>query len=131
MLLEEADALGDPSPDLLVRLLVEPMVDKLDDERGRAFLTNQAERSLRPRPRRAERRPLAIRLIGSLGLADVPAPTFELMMDMGLDLAYVTLAKRAQLEAIEGRGAGVGREEFVHQLTRAVSRVCAIDRGRP
>ena len=122
-LFDEAEALGDTSVDLLVRVLVEPMVAKLDDERGRAFLAIQAERSLRPRPRRDERRPLVVRLFRMLGLPDVPGPTFDLIVEMGHDLAYVALAKRARAEATGGRDVGVGRDEFVHQLTRAVARV--------
>jgi AcrR family transcriptional regulator len=122
-LFDEAEALGDTSVDLLVRVLVEPMVAKLDDERGRAFLAIQAERSLRPRSRRPERRPLVVRLFRMLGLPDVPGPTFDLIVEMGHDLAYVALAKRARAEAVGGRDVGVGRDEFVHQLTRAVARV--------
>jgi AcrR family transcriptional regulator len=122
-LFDEAEALGDTSVDLLVRVLVEPMVAKLDDERGRAFLAIQAERSLRPRARRPERRPLVVRLFRMLGLPDVPGPTFDLIVEMGHDLAYVALAKRARAEAVGGRDVGVGRDEFVHQLTRAVARV--------
>jgi AcrR family transcriptional regulator len=127
-LFDEAEVLGDTSVDLLVRVLVEPMVAKLDDERGRAFLAIQAERALRPRPRRGERRPLVLRLFRMLGLPDVPGPTFDLLVEMGHDLAYVALAKRAREEAGGGRDVGVGRDEFVHQLTRAVTRVNLPDR---
>jgi AcrR family transcriptional regulator len=122
-LLDEAEALGDTSPTLLVRVLIEPMVDKLDDERGRAFLSIQAQRTLRPRRRRPTPRPLALRLLRLLGIPSVPGPTAIQLSDFGRDLAYAALAQRAMLEAEEGREAGVGRDEFVLQLSAAVTRI--------
>jgi AcrR family transcriptional regulator len=122
-LLDEAEALGDTSLALLVRVLVEPMAAKLDDERGRAFLSIQAQRTLRPRQRRATPRPLAVRLLGLLGIAGAPGPTARQLDDFGRDLAYAALAQRAMAEAEGGREAGIGREEFVGQLCGAVARI--------
>jgi AcrR family transcriptional regulator len=122
-LLDEASALGDTSLALLVRILVEPMVDKLDDERGRAFLSIQAQRTLRPRHRAPTPRPLAQRLLRLLGLPDVPGPVAHELEDFGRDLTYAALAQRAMVEADGGRDAGIGRDEFVAQLCGAVARI--------
>jgi AcrR family transcriptional regulator len=122
-LLDEAEALGDTSLALLVRVLIEPMADKLDDERGRAFLSIQAQRTLRPRQREATPRPLAVRLLRMLGIPGVPGPTASLLSGFGRDLAYAALAQRAMLEAEAGRDAGIGRDEFVLQLCGAVARI--------
>ena len=122
-LLDEAEELGDTSLALLVRVLIEPMVDKLDDQRGRAFLSIQAQRTLRPRRRPPTPRPLAMRLLRLLGLPGVPGPTASLLSDFGRDLAYAALAQRAIAEAEGGREAGIGRDEFVLQLSGAVARI--------
>jgi AcrR family transcriptional regulator len=122
-LLDEAEALSDTSLALLVRVLVEPMADKLDDERGRAFLSIQAQRTLRPRQRRATRRALAQRLLRLLGLPGVPGPVARQLEDFGRDLTYAALAQRAMVEADGGRDAGIGRDEFVAQLCGAVARI--------
>ena len=122
-LMDEAEELGDTSLALLVRILIEPMVDKLDDERGRAFLSIQAQRTLRPRRRPPTPRPLALRLLRLLGLPDVPGPRATLISDFGRDLAYAALAQRAMVEAEGGREAGIGRDEFVVQLSAAIARI--------
>jgi AcrR family transcriptional regulator len=122
-LLDQAEALGDTSLALLVRVLIEPMADKLDDERGRAFLSIQAQRTLRPRQRRTTPRPLAVRLLRLLGIPGVPGPTASQLSDFGRDLAYAALAQRAMIEAEGGRDAGIGRDEFVLQLSGAVARI--------
>jgi len=122
-LLDAAEARGDDSPEALARLIVEPLVAKLDDERGRAFLSIQAQRSLRPRTRREVPRPLAQRMYKMRGLPVVPGPVVRLLGELSRDLAYSALAQRAVVEADGGRDAGVGREEFVTQLVGAVARV--------
>lgn len=124
-LMDEAEALGDTSLALLVRVLVEPMADKLDDERGRAFLSIQAQRTLRPRRRPPTPRPLALRLLQMLGVPGVPGQAATQLSDFGRDLAYAALAQRARVEAEsdEGREAGIGREEFVQQLCGAITRI--------
>lgn len=128
-LLDEAEALGDTSPELLARVIIEPMAAKLDDERGRAFLSIQAQRSLRPRNRRPVPRPLAQRMFRLLGLpGEAPGPTARLLGELSRDLAYAALAQRAVVEAEGGRDAGVGREEFVAQLCGAVARVYRVER---
>lgn len=120
-LLDDLEALGEPTRPLLVKSLVEPMVELLDDPRGRHFLSIQAQRALRPQRRPDNPRPLALRM---LRLMDATrGPTATLLGDFGQLLAYSALAQRAEQEAAEGRDAGVGREEFVHQLTAAIARV--------
>lgn len=122
-LLDEAETLGDTSLALLVRVLVEPMADKLDDERGRAFLSIQAQRTLRPRHRPPTPRPLAERVLRLLGMPGVPGPVARQLEDFGRDLAYAALAQRAMVEADGGREAGIGRDEFVAQLCAAIARI--------
>jgi AcrR family transcriptional regulator len=122
-LLDEAEALGDTSLALLVRVLVEPMADKLDDERGRAFLSIQAQRTLRPRHRPPTPRPLAERVLRLLGIPGVPGPVARQLEDFGRDLAFAALAQRAIVEAEGGREAGIGRDEFVAQLCAAIARI--------
>lgn len=122
-LLDEAEALGDTSLALLVRVLVEPMADKLDDERGRAFLSIQAQRTLRPRHRPPTPRPLAERVLRLLGIPGVPGAVARQLEDFGRDLAFAALAQRAIVEAEGGREAGIGRDEFVAQLCAAIARI--------
>jgi AcrR family transcriptional regulator len=122
-LLDEAEVLGDTSLALLVRVLVEPMADKLDDERGRAFLSIQAQRTLRPRRRPPTPRPLAERVLRLLGIPGVPGPVARQLEDFGRDLAFAALAQRAIVEAEGGREAGIGRDEFVAQLCAAIARI--------
>jgi len=122
-LLDEAEVLGDTSLALLVRVLVEPMAAKLDDERGRAFLSIQAQRTLRPRHRRPTPRPLAERVLRLLGIPGVPGPVVRQLGDFGRDLAFAALAQRAMVEAEGGREAGIGRDEFVAQLCAAIARI--------
>ncbi len=122
-LLDAAEDRDDRSPETLARLIVEPLVAKLDDERGRAFLSIQAQRSLRPRTRREVPRPLAQRMFKMRGLPGAPGPVVRLLGELGRDLAYSALAQRAVVEAEGGRQAGVGRDEFVAQLIGAVARV--------
>jgi AcrR family transcriptional regulator len=122
-LLDEAEDLGDTSVALLVRVLIEPMADKLDDEHGRAFLSIQAQRTLRPRHRPPTPRPLAQRVLRLLGLPGVPGPVAQQLEEFGRDLAFAALAQRATVEAEGGREAGIGRDEFVAQLCAAVARI--------
>jgi AcrR family transcriptional regulator len=123
VLLDEAEERGDTTPAALARLIVEPMVAKLDDERGRAFLSIQAQRTLRPRTRRDVPRPLARRMFELLGLPGAPGPVARLLGELSRDLVYSALAQRAVVEAEGGREAGVGRDVFVAQLVGAVTRV--------
>jgi AcrR family transcriptional regulator len=122
-LLDELESLGAVTPEMVVRVLVEPMAEKLDDDRGRAFLSIQAQRGLRPRTGAAADRPLARRVHSLLGREGGLGPIGALRRDFGLDLAYAALAQRAAVEAEHGREAGVGRDEFVHQLCRAIARI--------
>ncbi|HEX7132775.1 MAG TPA: helix-turn-helix domain-containing protein [Iamia sp.] len=127
VLLDELETLGATTPETVIRVLVEPMADKLDDERGRAFLSIQAQRALRPRRRWDTPRPIAQRVHALLGHPGRVGPVEALRRDLGLDLAYTALAQRAVLEGEDGREAGVGRDEFVHQLCRAIARIQAPD----
>jgi AcrR family transcriptional regulator len=127
-LLDELDALEAATPEMVIRVLVEPMAEKLDDERGRAFLSIQAQRLLRPRTGAAADRPVAQRVHALLGRAGGLGPVDALRRDFGTDLAYAALAQRAAVEAEHGREAGVGRDEFVHQLCRSIARIQAPDR---
>jgi AcrR family transcriptional regulator len=129
-LLDELEALEATTPELVVRVLVEPMAELLDDERGRAFLSIQAQRALRPRGSRAAAdRPLAQRVHALLGRPGGLGPVAALRRDFGTQLAYAALAQRAVVEAAEGRQAGLGRDEFVHQLCRSIARIHAPERG--
>jgi AcrR family transcriptional regulator len=129
-MLDEAERNSIRSPELLARIIVEPLAAKLDDERGRAFVSIQAQRSLRPRFRRPEPRPLAQRMFRMVGLAgDAPGPIARLLGEFSRDLAYSALAQRAVVEVDGGREAGVGREEFVAQLCGAVARVYRVGGG--
>ena len=132
VLLDQAEARGERSPEVLARVIVEPMVVKLDDERGRAFLSIQAQRSLRPRNRRPVPRPLAQRMFGHLGLpGEAPGPIARLLGELSRDLVYAALAQRAVVEADGGRDAGVGRDEFVAQLCGAVARIYRVEPPAP
>jgi AcrR family transcriptional regulator len=125
-LIDRLEAAGDTRYESLVRALIEPLVDKLDDERGRAFLSIQAQRHLRPRPvaAPASRRPLALRLVAMMGTRDLTGPIAQLVSEFGLLLTYGALAQRALIEGGEpGRGSAVERREFVDQLVAAVVRV--------
>lgn len=127
-LLDDAERRGKTSPEALARVIVEPLVPKLDDERGRAFISIQAQRSLRPRSRRAQPRPLAQRMFRLVGLpGEAPGPVARLVGELSRDLAYSALAQRTVVERSEGREAGVGRDEFVSQLCGAISRIYRID----
>jgi AcrR family transcriptional regulator len=121
-LFDVLEGAGDTSLDSLVRVLVQPLVEKLDDVRGRAFLSIQAQRMLRPRPANVERRPLALRLLRLLGMPDAPGPVAALLSDFSQQLTFSALAQRARVEA-EGLRTELDRDEFVEQLVAAVERV--------
>jgi AcrR family transcriptional regulator len=122
-LLDELESPTASDVELIIRVLVEPMADKLDDPRGRAFLSIQAQRSQRPRRRPPTPRPLAARVRKLLGVPEEAGPVANLLSDFGLELAYAALAQRAVVEADGGRDAGIGRDEFVRQLTGAIARI--------
>lgn len=122
-LLDELESQGASDVELIVRVLVEPMANKLDDPRGRAFLSIQAQRSQRPRRRPPTPRPLSARVRKLLGVPENAGAVAVLLSDFGRDLAYAALAQRAVVEADGGRDAGVGRDEFVRQLTGAIARI--------
>ncbi len=128
-MLDEQEATGSLTPTDLVRCLVMPLVDLLDDPRGRAFLSIQAQRALRPVKPPSEPRPLVLRLLRLEGRPDGRAPIAGLLTDLGYLLATGALAQRARLEDECGRDAGVGRDAFVEQLLGAVTRVVAVHTG--
>jgi AcrR family transcriptional regulator len=122
-LLDELEPGGGSDVELIVRVLVEPMADQLDDPRGRAFLSIQAQRSQRPRRRPPTPRPVTARVRRLLGVPEGAGAVDVLLSDFGRDLAYAALAQRAVVEADGGREAGIGRDEFVQQLTSAIARI--------
>ena len=135
-LLDVLEATGDTTTESLARALIQPLVDQLDDPRGRAFLSIQAQRHLRPRPTGApaSRRPLALRVLGLREAGSATGSVASLLNELALLLTYGALAQRARLEAGEpGRGDALDRDTFVDHLVGAVVRVYATDappRGR-
>lgn len=99
------------------------MVELLDDERGRAFLSIQAQRALRPKRPPVSPRPLSLRMLQLIGRPQGRGPVAAMLGDLGHLLAYSALAQRARLEAEAGRDAGLGRDEFVTQLLGAITRI--------
>ncbi|MBX3284972.1 MAG: TetR/AcrR family transcriptional regulator [Actinobacteria bacterium] len=130
-LLDEAERSGRIEPAALVRCLVAPMAELLDDERGRRFLSIQAQRALRPVERRAGPRPLVQRIWRLTGRADDGAPLAEMRFELGLLLALSALAQRARTEAEHGREAGIGRDAFVAELLAAITRMTAVPTEEP
>lgn len=128
-LLDEMEAGAGPTPELLVRSLVLPMVELLDDRRGRAFLSIQAQRVLRPRPIGRTPRPVVQRLLRLEGRPDGRPPVTAFLADLGELTAVSALAQRARLEAEHSRDAGIGREEFTRQLLAAITRIVAPPTG--
>lgn len=126
-LLDQAEAAGPVGPAELVRCLVAPMAELLDDPRGRRFLSIQAQRALRPTERRPVPRPLVQRVMRIEGRADGRGPIADLLFDLGHLLALSALAQRARIEAEHGREAGVGRDAFVAQLLAAIVRIAVAD----
>lgn len=146
LLFDQIEEEGDTSLTALVRVLVEPLFAKLDDPRGRAFLSIQAQRMLRPRPDAATNRPVALRFLRLLGTPHVPPPVAALLGELTMILTFGALAQRARVEAgeageSEGGGAAGGdgeasgppaptaalsREEFAEQLIAALVRIHAV-----
>lgn len=126
-LLDELEVTGDPTPAGLVRALVLPMVELLDDERGRAFLAIQAQRALRPRQPVASPRPVVQRLLRLESRPKGRAPVAGFLAGLGELSAVSALAQRARVEDTEGREAGLGRDEFTRQLLGAITRIVAVD----
>lgn len=127
-LLDELEASGDVSTVGLVRCLVGPMIELLDDERGRAYISISAQRALRPRPAGQARRPLTrrmLRLGGAEEEAEETAPPGlgGFLADLGHLVASSALAQRVQLEEAQGRDAGIGRDAFERELLGAVTRI--------
>lgn len=130
-LLDDLESQGGVTPSRLVRSLVLPMIELLDDPRGRAFLSIQAQRALRPRPAGRTPRPVVQRLLRIEGHPGGRAPVGGFLADLGELTAVSALAQRARLEAEQGRDAGIGRDEFSRQLLAAVTRVVAPGDGPP
>ena len=122
-LLDQVEAGGRRSPALLVSSLVLPMVELLDDPRGRAFLSIQAQRALRPRPAGKVPRAVIQRSMRLEGRPQGRSRTGAFLADLGELTAITALAQRARLEAVEGRDAGLGRDEFTRQLLAAITRI--------
>ena len=122
-LLDALEAGGGPSPEGLVRGLVLPMVELLDDPRGRAFLSIQAQRALRPRPVDRTPRPVVQRALRLAGRPGGRPPVGAFLADLAELTSITALAQRARLEEAQGRDAGLGRDEFTRQLLAALTRI--------
>lgn len=129
VLLDELEASGEVTPAGLVRCLIGPMVDLLDTERGRAYLSIAAQRALRPKQAPPTPRPVVARLLRLEGRAGGRAPVAALLADLGFLTATSALARRARLEAVDGRDAGIGRDAFATQLLDAITRIVAVPTG--
>ena len=128
-LLDELEASGEVTPDGLVRCLIGPMIDLLDDERGRAYLSIAAQRALRPKQAPPSPRPVVVRLLHLEGRPGGRAPVAGLLAELGFLTATSALAQRARLEAIDGRDAGIGRAAFAEELLAAIVRIVAVPTG--
>jgi AcrR family transcriptional regulator len=128
-LFDAAEARGPVDLEAVLRASIEPLVDQLDDPRGRAFLSIQAQRHLRPRRPPAQSRPVAARMMRALGASGARDPVAKLVGDFGLLLTFGALAQRARTEG--GGRAAVPRQVFVDELVAAVVRVHTVPaRGR-
>ena len=124
-LLDELDDADDITPAQLVRALVLPMVELLDEPRGRAFLSIQAQRALRPRQPDRTPRPLVQRVIRLEGRPAGRGAVGGFLADLGELTAVSALAQRARLEEADGPDAGLGRAGFTEQLLAAITRIVA------
>lgn len=122
-LLEELDRAGDADLAALVRVLVEPLAEKLDHRSGRAFLCIQAELA----PQVARPLPATRGLTERVGrhlAAELPEPVARVRGDLAQLLLFPALAERARRE--DGRRAS--REDrglFVEELVDALVGVLA------
>jgi AcrR family transcriptional regulator len=121
-LLDQLEDLGEPSVAAVVRVVVEPLLAKLDDARGRAFLSIQAQRMLRPHPQPGARRPAVLRFLRLFGTPHLARHSADLHSDFMQTLTFGALAQRARLEAA-GAETPLSREEFADHLVAAVVRV--------
>lgn len=126
-LLDELEASGGVTPAGLVRCLIAPMIDLLDSARGRAYLSIAAQRAQRPNQAPPTPRPVILRLLRLEGRPAGRAPIAAFLADLGFLTATSALAQRARLEEVDGRAAGLGRDEFARQLLDAVVRIVAVD----
>lgn len=122
-LLDEIEQDDGPTPAALVRALVLPLVELLDHPRGRAFLSIQAQRALRPRPADRTPRPVVQRVMRLEGRPTGRDPVGAFLADLAELTAISALAQRARVEDVGGRDAGLGRDEFTRQLLAAVTRI--------
>lgn len=127
----EVQPADEPTAAALVRAMVVPMIELLDDPEGRRFLSIQAQRALRPRAADVTPRPVIQRLLGLEGRPHGRAPVAGFLAGLGELTAITALAQRARLEDAEGRDAGIGREEFSRQLLAAVTRIVAVPTEEP
>ena len=126
-LFDELEHAAEVTPALVVRALVLPMAELLDDPRGRAFLSIAAQRALRPRQAGRRPRPLIERLLVLEGRPHGRPPVAAFLADLAELTAASALAQRARLEEAEGRDAGIGRDEFTSQLLAALTRIVTPD----
>lgn len=121
--LDRIDGGDEPTASALVRALVLPMVELLDDPRGRAFLSIQAQRALRPRPPDRTPRPVVQEVMRLEGHPGGRPPVGAFLADLAELTAVSALAQRARMEEAQGREAGLGRDEFTRRLLAALTRI--------
>jgi AcrR family transcriptional regulator len=122
-LLDELGSTPPPTTLDVVRCLVLPMVELLDEPRGRAYLSIAAQRALRPRPPDRAPRAVVRRVVELEGHDLRRPPVAGFLADLAELTAISALAQRARVETEQGRNAGLGRDEFVRQLLTALTRI--------
>jgi AcrR family transcriptional regulator len=125
---DQLEAGGALTVTALVRVLVEPLADQLDDPRGRAFLSIQAQRFQRPRPVIDAPRPVVYRFLSLIGTREIPREVAGLVTEFGRILVFGALGLRARVEA-EGGAAALDRRAFVDHLVDGVVRLLEVPPG--
>jgi AcrR family transcriptional regulator len=114
-MLDDQEQSGEPhNLALLLRCLIDPLTEKLDDSSGRAYLQIQARQKSHLEMRPATKL-MTTRIARALG---GEAPT-ELAEKFSVVLLFGALAERAEQEA-SGTASAQDRPEFIDGLTRAI-----------
>jgi AcrR family transcriptional regulator len=129
-LLRSMRAGGGRPPAGVIRLLIEPLVELLDSERGRLFLLVQAQRMTRPLALPDRSRPVVHELAELWPGADEMEIAEVTVVEIALVATFGALARRVRHEISHGRS---GREDFARHLADAVTRIVRpvlTERGR-